>query len=219
MYMFCTFIRISLWSVLIFAEPHKTTNTAQSLCWENDCLFICDIHFQLWIYLPSCPLHTWGRISFSLMTVVHLEQAKKLKVWLWSVHRKIYRHIWLENQALDTLNYPGFTRWPLRTCQIILEETLTGFFQLYPWTGINVKQNIPVQKFILCYRFARSTILGRTWYQTWHMHLNAAGTPVNRHSTAYRHTSAMLRHMSIATHMVEKWKEVFLATGVVSSNL
>jgi hypothetical protein len=75
-----------------------------------------------------------------------------------------------------------------------------------------------VLKVILCYRFALLVMLGRTWYQTCHMHLNAAGTPVSKHSTAHRHTSSMLSHMSIATDMVEKWKEVFTAAGVVSSN-
>jgi hypothetical protein len=49
------------------------------------------------------------------------------------------------------------------------------------------------------------------------MHLNVAGRPVSRHSTTHRNTSTILRHMSIATHMVEKRKEVFLASGVVSS--
>jgi hypothetical protein len=48
--------------------------------------------------------------------------------------------------------------------------------------------------------------------------LNAAGTPVSKHSTAHRDTSTMLRHTSIATHVVGKWREVFLAAGVVSSN-
>jgi hypothetical protein len=61
-------------------------------------------------------------------------------------------------------------------------------------------------------------MLGRTWYQTCHMHLLAAGIPVGKHSTAHRHISAMLRHMSIATNMVEKWKVVFTAAGVVSYN-
>jgi hypothetical protein len=50
------------------------------------------------------------------------------------------------------------------------------------------------------------------------MHLNDAGKPVGRHSTTHRHNSIMLTHIYIATHVAKKWKEVILATGVVSSN-
>jgi hypothetical protein len=70
----------------------------------------------------------------------------------------------------------------------------------------------------MCYRFACTQVLGRMWCQTYCMHLNAAGTPVSKHLTVHRDTSTMLRHMSVATHVVEKWKEVFLATDMVSSN-
>jgi hypothetical protein len=69
---------------------------------------------------------------------------------------------------------------------------------------------------ILCYRSACSKIQGRMWYETCHMHLIAAGKPVGRQSPTHRHTSTMLTH--IASHVAKKWKEVFLATGVVSSN-
>jgi hypothetical protein len=84
---------------------------------------------------------------------------------------------------------------------------------------IIVKQNISVQKVILCYRFARSMIMQRTWYQTCHTHLNVAGAYVSKRSTACTPTSTMSRHMSIAAHVVEKWKEMCVATGVVSCNV
>jgi hypothetical protein len=51
------------------------------------------------------------------------------------------------------------------------------------------------------------------------MHLSAAGTHVLSHSTIHKNTSTMLRNMCIATHVVKKWKEVSIASGVVSSYL
>jgi hypothetical protein len=71
---------------------------------------------------------------------------------------------------------------------------------------------------MLCYRFAHTQVLGRTGCQTCHTHLNAAGTSLSKHSTARRDISTMLRHIPIATQVVEQWKEMFLASDMVSSN-
>jgi hypothetical protein len=62
-------------------------------------------------------------------------------------------------------------------------------------------------------------VLGRTWYQTCCVHLNAAGARVGKRSTACRHTSTMFRRMSIPTHGAKKRNEASVVTGGVSCNI
>jgi hypothetical protein len=49
------------------------------------------------------------------------------------------------------------------------------------------------------------------------MHLNAAGKHVMRPLTVHSSTLIMYHIMFIHIHMVKMWKEVFIASGVVSS--
>jgi hypothetical protein len=58
-----------------------------------------------------------------------------------------------------------------------------------------------------------------TKYQTFHMHLHVVGMTVKERSTTHRCSSIMSRCMSITTHVVIKWQEVYPVAGVVSSTV
>jgi hypothetical protein len=105
-------------------------HSALSLYWENADLFVWDRSFQIWVFLCSDPPRPWGRFCLSPVTDLHLVWAMKSMVWLWSVHRTIHIHIWLENWTLDPMNYPGITKFLVGKMSNISWVDVTKFIEL-----------------------------------------------------------------------------------------